>query len=333
MIKRLAIFFVLFLCCVSFCQADEYQFERSCPLNVYDGINTNYGEFRSRSGYKNHDGIDYQAGPGLPVYPVCGGTVTTSDGSGWGKCVIVESKQGAKTFQIRYAHLSKINVKTGDVVSSEAIIGLTGNTGISTGPTGYHLHFSFGDPNVDSSNTKNPIISGLHQPLYKNKDVFNKHAKIAMIVPIDLKKEIASTKIEKCIVFFNESTKKKVNNSTVAVPLKIIAEAYHFAEYYPTNPYKIKFVVRKKGQINIEVQKEIVFNDLIFDQNDYYCFTEPFKTTSTKKKYNEYYYMDWTPDSAGTYEVEVKVYVAYWSGDNLIAPTASNPDLGLADIK
>jgi len=130
------------------CYSVEYKFERSCPLQVNDGINTNYGEFRNTSGYKNHDGLDYQVGLGKNVYPVCGGTVTTGEGGGWGKYVIVDHVGN----QTRYAHLSRIFVKTGDYGTSEAVIGLTGNTGISTGPTGYHLHFSFGT-------TVNPIIA------------------------------------------------------------------------------------------------------------------------------------------------------------------------------
>jgi hypothetical protein len=209
-VRRSILLFLAIINLSGFCYADEYQFERSCPLNVYDGINTNYGEFRNRSGYTNHDGIDYQARKGLNVYPVCGGTVTTGESSGWGKYVIIDSTKAGKSFQTRYAHLSQINVKTGDAVSSEAVIGLTGNTGISTGPTGYHLHFSFG-PTVNPIDTLNPIVHGLRQQFYKNDDLYYRYAKAAMIVPIDSDKRIISHNIEKCVVFFNPSSKKKVN--------------------------------------------------------------------------------------------------------------------------
>ena len=156
-----------------------------------------------------------------------------------------------------------------------------------------------------------------------------------MIVPIDTRRNIASTKIENCIVYFDPSAKKKVNVSVTNKVLKIVAEAYHFAEYFSTNPYKVTFKITKKDDPSYIQRKtpEIVFDDLSFNQNDYYCFTEPFKTVSSKNKYNEYYYMDWTPTDPGVYVVEVKTYIAYWDGDNLIAPTASNPELGLTDVR
>ena len=40
----------------------------------------------------------------------------------------------------QYAHLSKLNVKEGDMVEAGDIIGEVGSTGFSTGP---HLHFAF----------------------------------------------------------------------------------------------------------------------------------------------------------------------------------------------
>lgn len=111
----------MFLAIISFsgfCHADEYQFERSCPLNVYNGINTNYGEFRNTSGYMNHDGLDYRAGIGTLTYPIFNGTVKEIDYSGdtgWGKFIVIEDI--GKSLQARYAHLSKIFVADGQWVN------------------------------------------------------------------------------------------------------------------------------------------------------------------------------------------------------------------------
>ena len=108
-VRRLVIFFVVVLCFSSFCQAEEYQFERSCTLNVYDGINTNYGEFRSFSDYTNHDGIDYQALVGTPVYPVVAGIAYPheADDTLWGRYIIVDHGN----FKTRYVHLDSIKIK------------------------------------------------------------------------------------------------------------------------------------------------------------------------------------------------------------------------------
>jgi murein DD-endopeptidase MepM/ murein hydrolase activator NlpD len=54
---------------------------------------------------------------------------------GWGKLVVVKHGAGVRTF---YAHLSRIDVKLGQRVSTGAGVGLVGATGQATGP---HLHF------------------------------------------------------------------------------------------------------------------------------------------------------------------------------------------------
>ncbi|MBI2289915.1 MAG: M23 family metallopeptidase, partial [Betaproteobacteria bacterium] len=53
----------------------------------------------------------------------------------YGNMIEVDHGNGLIT---RYAHLSKRDVKVGDVVLSRGRIGAVGNTGQSTGP---HLHF------------------------------------------------------------------------------------------------------------------------------------------------------------------------------------------------
>ena len=84
-----------------------------------------------------HRGIDLAAPTGTPVVAALPGRVisVSNDHSGYGKTVLVEHDGGLRT---RYGHLDSINVKVGDMVTSDNMIGRVGSTGRSTGP---HLHF------------------------------------------------------------------------------------------------------------------------------------------------------------------------------------------------
>jgi murein DD-endopeptidase MepM/ murein hydrolase activator NlpD len=54
---------------------------------------------------------------------------------GYGNMIILSHDDGVQTV---YAHLSRIDIRTGQSVSQGQTIGAVGNTGKSTGP---HLHF------------------------------------------------------------------------------------------------------------------------------------------------------------------------------------------------
>ncbi len=83
-----------------------------------------------------HEGIDIAASLKTPIYVTAPGIVKRAFVNGaYGKFIEVEHELG---FITRYAHLSEILVKKGDVVQAGDKIGLTGNTGRSTGP---HLHY------------------------------------------------------------------------------------------------------------------------------------------------------------------------------------------------
>ena len=83
-----------------------------------------------------HSGIDFDAPPGTPIRSAGGGRVKTAAWvSELGFVVEIEHGNGLMT---RYAHTSKMYVKTGDVVTPGQLIAAVGSTGRSTGP---HLHF------------------------------------------------------------------------------------------------------------------------------------------------------------------------------------------------
>lgn len=84
-----------------------------------------------------HSAIDIVVSLGTKVKATSDGNVAdTGYNSVFGNYVILKHANG---YQSLYAHLSSISVKEGASVAQGAIIGLSGNTGQSTGP---HLHFS-----------------------------------------------------------------------------------------------------------------------------------------------------------------------------------------------
>jgi murein DD-endopeptidase MepM/ murein hydrolase activator NlpD len=87
-------------------------------------------------GSVNHPGFDLAASSGTEVAAAAGGTVVHAGPAGsYGNLVTVRHDNG---FETRYAHLSEVDVKVGDVVQAGAELGKVGTTGYSTGP---HLHF------------------------------------------------------------------------------------------------------------------------------------------------------------------------------------------------
>ena len=90
--------------------------------------------FTGRISY--HRGIDYHARTGTPIMSTADGMVTMAKKRGnFGLAIEVNHGNGFKT---RYAHLSKMLVKRGQRIKRGDIIGLVGNTGLSTGS---HLHY------------------------------------------------------------------------------------------------------------------------------------------------------------------------------------------------
>ena len=86
---------------------------------------------------KKHNGMDFTAPTGTPIYATGNGKVKRADNtaSGFGQHIEIDHGYGYKTI---YAHLSKYNVKRGQIVSRGDLIGFVGNTGRSVGP---HLHY------------------------------------------------------------------------------------------------------------------------------------------------------------------------------------------------
>ncbi len=92
---------------------------------------------------QGHNGIDFGIPIGTPIKSSAEGKVVglgdtdkACPKASYGKWVLVEHNNGLSTL---YAHLSTFSVEAGENVSVGETIGLSGNTGYSTGP---HLHFT-----------------------------------------------------------------------------------------------------------------------------------------------------------------------------------------------
>ncbi|MEL1239756.1 M23 family metallopeptidase [Flavobacterium sp. MAHUQ-51] len=86
---------------------------------------------------KMHEGMDFTAKKGTPVFATGDGVVKQADNraSGYGNHIVIRHGYGYETL---YAHLSKYNCKPGQRIKRGDIIGYVGSTGRSEAP---HLHY------------------------------------------------------------------------------------------------------------------------------------------------------------------------------------------------
>jgi murein DD-endopeptidase MepM/ murein hydrolase activator NlpD len=117
------------------------------PLN-FSYISSNFNPRRMHPVLKRlrpHNGIDYYAPRGTPVYAAGDGTVTRSAYSAAnGNHVFIKH---AGSIETKYLHFTKRLVKQGQKVRQGQTIGTVGSTGLATGP---HLHYEF-------------VVNGVHR--------------------------------------------------------------------------------------------------------------------------------------------------------------------------
>lgn len=110
-----------------------------------------YESLYAATGRKGHDGVDFLAEEGQPVFAAAAGRVVElSDERDRGLGIGIlslhrtrfddspQGKAGAYRAKVRYWHLSRYALALGDRVQAGDLIGWAGSTGLSSGP---HLHF------------------------------------------------------------------------------------------------------------------------------------------------------------------------------------------------
>lgn len=119
--------------------SDELLVPVGIPLHSTTYVTSWFGVRASPFGneYEFHNGLDFSASYGAPVYATASGVVEEAGWKGpYGLAVVIDHNFGYRTL---YGHLSAISVAAGEHVEQGNLIGQVGSTGRSTGA---HLHYT-----------------------------------------------------------------------------------------------------------------------------------------------------------------------------------------------
>jgi len=92
-----------------------------------------YSQFKM----KGHNGIDYRAAVGTPVFAPMSGHVQVKNSGGSGYGLHIKMRNPFRLLEVVLGHLSSTGLRTGQIINSGDFLGFSGNTGFSTGP---HVH-------------------------------------------------------------------------------------------------------------------------------------------------------------------------------------------------
>lgn len=115
------------------------------PIHTTISIQNPVEKVKITQGYKFfHPGLDIDGQTGDIIKPIKSGKVDSVEylNVGYGKHVIVDHGDNLKSL---YAHLSVIDVKEGDSVTTDTVLGKMGTTGRSSGD---HLHLEVRDHGI-----------------------------------------------------------------------------------------------------------------------------------------------------------------------------------------
>ncbi len=122
-------------------------FNEEGSLVITQGPFGKFSHIADITGSRGEEAIDVGTGPGHPAIATHKGVaLAVNEPGAYGKEVRVRSTCNGKEFESLYAHLSSVEINTGDQVTKGQEVGKTGNSG--AGAMGaYHLHYEFRPPN------------------------------------------------------------------------------------------------------------------------------------------------------------------------------------------
>jgi len=125
------------------------------PITQYFGENP---QIYKQWGYAGHNGVDFGIPNGTPIVAAADGTVeqVSFENNGYGNFVKMSHMDGNQKYFTYYAHLQSQSVKVGQKITAGTQVGLSNNTGASTGP---HLHFGI------KIEGQNPAYKGYLDPM------------------------------------------------------------------------------------------------------------------------------------------------------------------------
>ena len=132
------------------------------------GVNqTGVLDFYTRFGLPAHEGVDFHAATGTPVYACADGIVSRVEripfegsGSAYGIQVRIEHRLSDATYETIYAHLQAVEgrIVLNKIVTQGDIIGLSDSTGNAPTP---HLHLSLKKRGATARGEKQQLGNGL----------------------------------------------------------------------------------------------------------------------------------------------------------------------------
>lgn len=162
-------------------------FKRPCPGRITsrfqkDRLDPVSGKFR-----RDHVGTDFAQPGNITIQAAATGKVIlarSAETDGFGKVIFIEHNLVEGKFVTVYAHLRRVDVRAGQIVSQGASIGLMGSTGNSTGQ---HLHFEV-HLNQRFSDNRNAVDAMMYLPLEVALKQGDKGPNVKMIQDLLVKK-------------------------------------------------------------------------------------------------------------------------------------------------